>query len=213
MKNPANKKISDFKFKISKPTKTDIPSTSKWLKKQSIEVYDGEKIIAAIHVEVMLLTKKRCSITAFDIIDGWCQTEWETPFLHMAENQIGDHLLYYFSIPYKSMASVRHVLINQITVHPDYRRLGIASKLVGMVASIYKKAQSVWLKVCPLNRNPDDNDSKYIRAVCKAKNPKRKTLISFYDRLGFILNENPKTTKHPFMIGLPDKIIKRVKNI
>lgn len=189
------------------PLRSPVEGTGRWHKCQNISFTHDKKLVAIIFIETVVLSENRSAEEAFLDIDEVVQTDWEIPLNYIDGHQLPEEFFTQMKETSSSKTNIKHLLIREITVHPDYRGFGIASQLIKEVAKLYKGSQSVWLQVFPIKKPAKEEMDEYSKAIRRASNPDKEYLINFYRERGFFYIENEHFREHPFMISTPSKII------
>jgi GNAT superfamily N-acetyltransferase len=99
-------------------------------------------------------------------------------------------------------------MINDLSILPSYRHLGLARALMKQVALTYSASQSIWLLPGPVTRKVEDANNDYSRSLYSAKKPNKEQLIEFYNQCGFALIEDAQTQCGlPVMVSTPSTFI------
>lgn len=171
----------------------EIKAGYEWQLYQDVNVYDGDKLIAKAELEIITLNKHRDALKSYQALLELGATDWEIPLNLFFKNQnLNNSLCDKLDIKPESKKSAQHILIEAISVTPNYQSKGIAKWLLVNIAQHYEKAQSVWVLSMPLsdflnaNECEVEADKDYYQSLTlKNSNDTKETVSQFFIKQGF----------------------------
>jgi GNAT superfamily N-acetyltransferase len=202
-----NGKDENLDIDVAKPKKyDDMPGTGAWYKWHDVALLLKGELIGRLVLETIGLTENRPAWKAFSAIDRFCQSDWEIPLECFDEHHITAQLWGALNIIPKGRSS-QQVMINEVSILPEYRNKGLARALVKHVALLYPKSQAIWLIIGPLEKPAYVGKNKFKEIVHSADNPNKEGLINVYDKYGFsILGKKTTHCGKPLMISTPSRV-------
>lgn len=185
----------------------EIKSQLDWQLCQDINVFDGDMLVAKAEVEIITINKHRDAIKSYQALLALGATDWELPLnLYFKNQNLNAELCAQFAVKPEGKKACQHLLIEAISVHPDYQNKGIAKQLLAKLGETYSKAQSVWLIAMPISTFIDadecdeESDSTFYSAVISAESNEAtsESVAQVFERLGF-----EKQTISPELLAEP----------
>jgi len=128
-----------------------IASDLDWQLSQEINVStpDGT-VIAKAEIELITLNKHRDAVASYELLDCEEGTDWEIPLnLYFSKQNLSADLCNSLLVKADTKAKT-HIMLEAISVHPDYRKQGVARYLFTEIAKHHNKAQSMSVMSMPM---------------------------------------------------------------
>ena len=135
-------------------SKPEIKSAFDWQLIQEINVLNEDSIIIAkAEIELITLNKHRDALKSYALIDEQeGSTDWELPLnLYFKGQNLTATLCDELSIKADVKKAKTHILLEAISVLPNYKKQGLAKLLLKAIAKHYPKAQSFTVLTMPLS--------------------------------------------------------------
>jgi GNAT superfamily N-acetyltransferase len=128
-----------------------ITSDLDWQLSQEINVSTADgTVIAKAEIELITLNKHRDAIASYELLDSEEGTDWEIPLnLYFTKQNLSADLCNSLLVKADTKAKT-HIMLEAISVHPDYRKQGVARYLFTAIAKHYTKAQSISVMSMPM---------------------------------------------------------------
>jgi len=175
-------------FKINQP---ESKAGFEWQLDQDINVFDGGKLIAKAELEILTLNKHRDAAKSYQALEELGATDWEIPLnLYFKNQNVTLELCERLTIKPESKKSAQHIMIEAISVLPEYRNKGIAKLLLAKIAQEYTKAQSIWLMAMPMQNFVDvaqcaDGQDKAYYSALNLNEEQATSVSDFFLKAGF----------------------------
>jgi len=171
----------------------EIKSAFDWQLAQEINVKNAEnQVIAKAEIEIITLNKHRGADESYELLSQQGTTDWEVPLnLFFKKQNIAADLVETLQVKVDIKAK-DHILIEALSVLPEYRKHGVAKFLLTEIAQHYSKVQSISALSMPMSLFVDaedcetDENKAYYQAMNLAKddvNPEQ--LSAFFRQSGF----------------------------
>jgi len=154
---------------------------------------DAGEVIAKDEIELITLNKHRDASKSYEMLDQQEATDWEIPLnvYFKKQNLIAQ---YCEKLLVKADTNAKtHIMIEAISVQPQYRKQGIAQYLLNEIAQHYPKVQSLNLMSMAMNLfvdlefcNGEDNTQYYSKLALNNETIANEELKSFFTASGFI---------------------------
>ena len=208
-----------FTIKFLKP---EMKGSYDWQLIQEINVLNEDSIVVAkAEIELITLNKHRDALKSYELIeaeeDG--ATDWELPLnLYFKGQNLTAKLCEELSIKPDIKKAKTHILLDAISVLPNYQKQGIAKLLLKAIAEHYPKIQSLMVLTMPLSLFLDADAceleaSKIYYQQLDLQNDKttREALSEFFQHCGFIEYKVDETLLNEplafdLFITTPDKL-------
>ena len=173
--------------------KPEVKITFDWQLIQEINVKnDQQQVIAKAEIEIITLNKHRGADESYELLSQQGPTDWEVPLnLFFKKQNIAADLVEKLQAKVDTKAK-DHILIEAISVLPEYRQQGVAKFLLNEIAQHYSKAQSISALSMPMNLFVDaqDCESEDNKAYYQAMNLtndslNNEQLMVFFEQSGF----------------------------
>lgn len=171
----------------------EIKSTLDWQLVQEINVKnDQQQVIAKAEIEIITLNKHRGADESYELLSQQGPTDWEVPLnLFFKKQNIAADLVEKLQAKVDTKAK-DHILIEAISVLPEYRQQGVAKFLLNAIAEHYSKAQSISALSMPMSLfvDAEDCESEENTAYYQAMNLtndslNNEQLMAFFEQSGF----------------------------
>jgi GNAT superfamily N-acetyltransferase len=128
-----------------------IASDLDWQLSQEINVATADgKVIAKAEIELITLNKHRDAVASYELLDCDEGTDWEIPLnLYFTKQNLSADLCGALLVQADIKAKT-HIMLEALSVHPDYRKQGIARYLFTEIAKHHNKAQSISVMSMPM---------------------------------------------------------------
>lgn len=175
-------------------TKAEIKSAFDWQLMQEINVKNNDgQIIAKAEVDIITLNKHRGADESYEFLAQEGATDWEVPLnVYFKKQNIAADLAEQLQVKTDTKAK-NHILIEAISVLPEFRQKGVAKFLLNEIAQHYSKAQSISILSMPMHLFVDANDCEteenkaYYQALnLSESDANQEALTSFLTKSGFI---------------------------
>ncbi|MEW6991480.1 GNAT family N-acetyltransferase [Colwelliaceae bacterium 6441] len=174
----------------------EIKSAFDWQLIQEINVLNTDNtIIAKAEIELITLNKHRDAQKSYALIDAENEpTDWELPLnLYFKGQNLTPPLCELLSIKADVKKAKTHILLEAISVLPQYKKQGIAKLLLKAIAEHYPKAQSITVLTMPLSLfvdaeacEVDESKAYYQQLDLGNDTTTREELSNFFTHCGFI---------------------------
>lgn len=177
----------DFK----KPT---IKASYDWQLSQEINVSnEAGEIVAKAEIELITLNKHRDANKSYEMLDEQEATDWEIPLnVYFKKQNLIAQYCEKLSVKADTNAKT-HIMIEAISVQPQYRKQGIAQYLLNEIANHYPKVQSLNLMSMPMSLfvdlefcNGEENTQYYSDLALNDEVIANEELKSFFTASGFM---------------------------
>lgn len=130
-----------FTVKFNRP---EIKTAFEWQLAQEINVLNANgDVIAKAEIEIVTLNKHRDAAASLEMLAQHDTTDWELPFhIYFSKQNLNADLCKKLDVKPSTKAQ-QHILLEAISVKPEYRKQGAARFLLEQVASHYPKVQSI----------------------------------------------------------------------
>jgi len=138
----------DLTVTFNKPV---IASDLDWQLSQEINISttDGT-VIAKAEIELITLNKHRDAVASYELLDCDEGTDWEIPLnLYFTKQNLSADLCESLHVKADTKAKT-HIMLEAVSVHPDYRKQGLARYLFTEIAKHHNKAQSMSVMSMPM---------------------------------------------------------------
>jgi GNAT superfamily N-acetyltransferase len=175
-------------------SKAEIKSAFDWQLMQEINVKnDDGKVIAKAEIDIITLNKHRGADESYELLAQEGATDWEVPLnVYFKKQNIAADLVEKLDVK-TDVKAKNHILIEAISVLPEYRQQGVAKFLLNEIAQHYSKAQSISILSMPMHLfvDADDCETEENKAYYQALNlsesdANQEALTSFLTKSGFI---------------------------
>ncbi|WP_085300564.1 GNAT family N-acetyltransferase [Cognaticolwellia mytili] len=173
--------------------KAEIKSAFDWQLMQEINVKNNDgQIIAKAEVDIITLNKHRGADESYELLAQEGGTDWEVPLnVYFKKQNIAADLAEQLQVKTDTKAK-NHILIEAISVLPEFRQKGVAKFLLNEIAQHYSKAQSISILSMPMHLfvDADDCETEENKAYYQALNlsesdANQEALTSFLTKSGF----------------------------
>lgn len=191
-----------------------------WQLVQEINVLQGDEVIAKAEIELITLNKHRGAEQSYELLIQQEATDWEVPLnLYFKKQNLAKDLIEKLAVKADDKAKT-HILLEAISVKPEYRKQGVAKWLLQEIAKLHNKVQSISVLSMPLPLFVDANDceTEQQKAYYQALNLEQDQtthaqLVSFFNHCGFIdLNIDDSALAEPLpyqvMVASPTTLSK-----
>ena len=171
----------------------EVKSTFDWQLILEINVKnDQQQVIAKAEIEIITLNKHRGADESYELLSQQGATDWEVPLnLFFKKQNITADLVEKLQVKVDTKAK-DHILIEAISVLPEYRQQGVAKFLLGEIAQHYSKAQSISALSMPMSLFVDaegceseENTAYYQTLDLAATDLNHEQLSAFFEKSGF----------------------------
>lgn len=175
-------------------SKAEIKSALDWQLAQEINVKnESGDVIAKAEIDIITLNKHRGADESYELLAQQGATDWEVPLnVYFKKQNIAADLTHKLAVKADPKAKT-HILIEAISVLPEYRQQGIAKFLLKEIAQHYAKTQSVSILSMPMHLFVDADDCEtdeskaYYQALKLTEDDaSHSELDSFLTQCGFI---------------------------
>ena len=128
-----------------------IASDLDWQLSQEINVSTADgTVIAKAEIELITLNKHRDAVASYELLDCEEGTDWEIPLnLYFTKQNLSADLCNSLLVKADTKAKT-HIMLEAISVHPDYRKQGVARYLFTEIAKHHNKVQSMSVMSMPM---------------------------------------------------------------
>ncbi|MFT5756314.1 MAG: GNAT superfamily N-acetyltransferase [Alteromonadaceae bacterium] len=177
--------------------KTPVQTSSfDWQLSQEINVsIDGGNVIAKAEIELLTLNKHRDALASYQQLDNDDEnTDWEIPLnLYFKGPNLSPELCDSLDITPNIKKAQTHIMLEAISVLPDYKKQGIAQYLLQEIAKQYSKAQSFTVLSMPMHHfvDPEHCAEEHNKAYYELLNLNNEQITqaqlhTFFTKTGFI---------------------------
>ncbi len=175
-------------------SKAEIKSAFDWQLMQEINVKnDDGQIIAKAEIDIITLNKHRGADESYELLAQEGETDWEVPLnVYFKKQNIAADLVEKLQVKTDAKAK-SHILIEAISVLPEFRKQGVAKFLLNEIAHHYAKAQSISVLSMSMHLfvDADDCETQENKAYYQALNlaetdNNQEALSNFFTQSGFI---------------------------
>ncbi len=175
-------------------TTPEITTAFDWQLNQDVNVKNEDgQIIAKAEIDIITLNKHRGADESYELLAQQGATDWEVPLnVYFKKQNIAADLVEKLQVKVDVKAK-SHILIEAISVLPEFRKQGVAKFLLNEIAQHYAKAQSISVLSMPMQLFVDANDceTEESKAYYQALNLSQEsitaeTLATFFTQSGFI---------------------------
>jgi len=173
-----------------------IKTVFEWQLSQEINVKnESGEVIAKAEIELLTLNKHRDALASYAQIDSDDEnTDWEIPLnLYFKGQNLSAELCALLSIKPNIKKAQTHIMLEAISVLPEYRKQGIATYLLKQIVEEHNKAQSITVLSMPMDKfvDPQDCEEEHSKAYYQLLNLTEKSLRqtelhNFFTHTGFI---------------------------
>lgn len=174
--------------------KPEIAGAFDWQLCQEINVKNEQgEVIAKAEIELITINKHRDALGSYTLLAD-DHTDWEIPLnLYFKGQNLNKELCDKLSITPDNKKAKTHILLEAISVLPEYRKQGVGQFLLKEIVKHHKKIQSITVLSMPMHQFVDadecqDEGSKayYQLADLQAKSLSEDELAKFFINSGFI---------------------------
>ena len=177
--------------------KTPVKSGSfDWQLTQEINVSnDNGDVVAKAEIELLTLNKHRDAIASYQQLDSDDEnTDWEIPLnLYFIGQNLSAELCDSLQVTPNVKKAQTHIMLEALSVLPQYRKQGIAQYLLKEIANKHEKAQSITVLSIPMHHFVDpehcaeDHNKAYYQLLNLTNDVTAPTdLHQFFSKVGFI---------------------------
>ncbi len=175
-------------------TTAEVSSTCDWQYAQEVNVRnDDNQIIAKAELDIITLNKHRGAEESYELLAQAGATDWEVPLnVYFKKQNVAADLVEKLQVKTDTKAK-SHILLEAISVLPEYRQQGVAKFLLKEIAQHYAKAQSISVLSMPMHLFVDAEDcelpqnKEYYQALNLTENDNNQdALTNFFTQSGFI---------------------------
>ena len=181
----------NLSIEFSKP---EIKTAFDWQLAQEINVKnENGDVVAKAEIDIITLNKHRGADESYELLAQQGATDWEVPLnVYFKKQNIAADLAEKLDIKIDTKAK-NHILIEAISVLPEFRKQGVAKFLLNEIALHYAKAQSISILSMPMYLFVDADDCEteenktYYQALNLAENDaNQEELAKFLTQVGFM---------------------------
>lgn len=163
-----------------------------WLLTQEINVSNEQgEVIAKAEIELLTLNKHRDAAATYAMLEN-DETDWEIPLnIYFKKQNLTADLCEALNVSSSTKAQT-HILLEAISVLPEYRNKGVAKYLLQEIAKKHAKCQSINVLSMPMNMFVDaehceseDNKQYYRQLDLTNEAIDRKALEQCFVQTGF----------------------------
>ena len=174
--------------------KPEITASFDWQLSQEVNVKNEQnQVIAKAEIELITLNKHRNAAKSYEMLEQLGSTDWEIPLnLYFKGQNLNANLCKALAITPDTKKAKTHIMLEAISVHPEYRKQGVARYLISEILKHYNKAQSITAFSMPLNTfiNAEDCQEEENKAYYQSLNLESETiageeLAQFFKQTGF----------------------------
>ena len=139
--------------------KPEIKTAFDWQLIQEVNVKnEDQQVIAKAEIEIITLNKHRGADESYELLSQQDPTDWEVPLnLFFKKQNVAADLVEKLQAKVDAKAK-DHILIEAISVLPEFRKQGVAQFLLKEIAQHYNKVQSISVLSMPMNMFVDAQD-------------------------------------------------------
>lgn len=204
--------------RINKP---EITGSLDWQISQTIDlINDQDEVVAKAEIEIITLNKHRGAKQSYDLLANENEaTDWEIPLnLYFKWQNLATNVCESLNITPNIKKAQSHMLIEALSVLPEYRNKGVAKVLLKEIAKHHHKIQSITVLSLPMSLfvdvNECDDSSKEYYQQLELNNDKttREDVTAFFNHLECLqFNVDESLLAEPLsfdiFISTPDKIL------
>jgi len=167
-----------------------------WQLSQEINVSnDKGDVVAKAEIELLTLNKHRDALTSYSQLDNDDEnTDWEIPLnLYFKGQNLSVELCESLQATANVKKAQTHIMLEALSVLPEYRNKGIAQYLLQEIAKKHEKVQSITVLSMPMHHFLDpehcieEHNTRYYQALnIKEKETTQVELHEFFSKVGFI---------------------------
>ncbi|MBA6263357.1 MAG: hypothetical protein V7780_04610 [Colwellia sp.] len=174
--------------------KPEIAGAFDWQLCQEINVKnDNGDIIAKAEIELITINKHRDALASYTLLANE-DTDWEIPLnLYFKGQNLTQDLCEQLSITHDTKKAKTHILLEAISVLPQYRKQAVGQYLLKEIVKHHEKAQSITVLSMPMHQflDADECEDESIKTYYQAvdlQNIKVSSdeLVNFFTHSGFI---------------------------
>jgi GNAT superfamily N-acetyltransferase len=202
--------------------KPEIASSFDWQLCQEINVSNEQGvIIAKAEIELITINKHRDALGSYVLLADE-STDWEIPLnLYFKGQNLTAYLCEQLSITPDTKKAKTHILLEAISVLPEYRQQAVGHYLLNEIAKHHAKAQSITVLSMPMHQfvdadecEDDDNKAYYHAADLQNKKLESDELANFFTKSGFVefnVDENLLAEPLPYQlfVASPQSILNK----
>lgn len=176
-----------------------------WLLDQEVNVLNEQGgIIAKAELQLLTMNKHRGAKATYDILADQVP-DWEIPLnIYFKKHNLTDELCQELKVPTSAKAQT-HIMIEALSVLPEYRSQGFAKALLAAIAKEHNKAQSVNVLSMPMHQfvtasdcETEEHKAYYTQLDLVNDELTREGLKTFFEQLGFVaINIDESTLIEP----------------
>ncbi len=201
--------------------KPEIAGAFDWQICQEINVKnDKGDIIAKAEIELITINKHRDAMGSYTLLSNE-ETDWEIPLnLYFKGQNLTKDLCEALNITPDTKKAKTHILLEAISVLPEYRKQAVGQYLLKEIVKHHEKAQSITVLSMPMHSflDADECEDETIKAYYQAADLQNlkvsaDDLTNFFSRSGFIefkvdesLLEEP--LPYQILVASPQSILK-----
>ncbi|TPH12913.1 GNAT family N-acetyltransferase [Litorilituus lipolyticus] len=174
----------------------EMTSAFDWQLTQEVNVKDENKnVIAKAEIELITLNKHRDASKSYEMLEQQLgNTDWEIPLnVYFKGQNLDSNLCETLSVSADTKKAKSHIMLEAISVQPNYRKQGVAKYLITEIMKHYPKAQSITAFSMPLAEfvDPEDcedsrNKTYYTQLQLENNEQSQEELAKFFKQVGFI---------------------------
>lgn len=174
--------------------KPEIAGSFDWQVCQEINVSNKQGvIIAKAEIELITINKHRDALGSYALLADE-STDWEIPLnLYFKGQNLNANLCEQLSITPDNKKAKTHILLEAISVLPEYRKQTVGQYLLKEIAKHHAKVQSITVLSMPMDLfldadecEDDSNKAYYHAADLQNKKLERDELAKFFTHSGFV---------------------------
>jgi len=167
-----------------------------WQLSQEVNVSNEDgHVIAKAEIELLTLNKHRDAVASYEQLDSDDENvDWEIPLnLYFKGQNLSAELCNSLQITPNVKKAQTHIMLEALSVQPEYRKQGIGQYVLQELAKQYEKAQSITVLSMPMQLfvDPDNcieehNTAYYQSLDLVDKTSSQGELHDFFNKVGFI---------------------------
>lgn len=175
--------------------KSSIKSSFDWQLCQEVNVVtDDGNVIAKAELELLTLNRHRDALKSYQLLDENEEgDDWEILLnLFFKGHNLNTDTAEALEVNVNPKKAQIHIMIEAVSVQPEYRQQGVARILLQAIAAHYTKAQSISLLSMPMNLFVDaqecetqENMDYYLSLNLSEETQSMETLNTCFEKLGF----------------------------
>ncbi|WP_286266914.1 GNAT family N-acetyltransferase [Thalassotalea atypica] len=212
----------NFTIEFSKP---EIKSSFDWQLIQEANVLnENNEIIAKAEIELITLNKHRDALKSYALIESDDEaTDWELPLnLYFKGQNLSADLCKSLDITADIKKSKTHIMLEAISVVPEYRNQGVAKLMLAEIAKKYPKVQSVTALSMPMKMFVDAQDCEeqsaktyYESLSLEKEDMSAEQVATFFEHSGFVEYNVDEALLHEplafqLFISTPSKLLAEI---